>query len=69
MVFEFIFVKIHYIYIYIYVYHSKIAEKETRYQIEELITNELPTKEALIETTIEEEEVKPKLENNKSKAT
>ena len=37
-----------------------MAEEETLYQIEELINNELPTKEAVIETIIEEVEVKPK---------
>ena len=49
------------IYVYIYIYHSKLAEEETRDHIEEVIINELPTKEAVIETVIEEEEeVKPK---------
>ena len=39
-----------------------MVEEETREQIEELINNDLPTKEAVIETIIEEEEeeVKPK---------
>ena len=39
-----------------------MAEEDTRDQIEEIIINELPTKEAAIETIIEEEEVKPKPE-------
>ena len=37
-----------------------MVEEETREQIEELINNELPTKEAVIETITEEEEVRPK---------
>ena len=37
-----------------------MVEEETREQIEELISNELPTKETVIETIIEEEEIQPK---------
>ena len=50
-----------YTYIYIYTHISfKTAEEESREQIEELINNEEPVKEAIIETIIEEEEIKPK---------
>ena len=37
-----------------------MAEEEPREEIEKLINNEEPVKEAIIETIIEEEEVKPK---------
>ena len=49
-------------------YRSKMAEEETRDQIEEIIIHELPTKEAILETVIEEEKVKPKPKATKSKA-
>ena len=37
-----------------------MVEEESREQIEEIINNEEPVKEAVIETIIEEGEVKPK---------
>ena len=37
-----------------------MSEEETRETIEEIINNEEPVKEAVIEPIIEEEEVKPK---------
>ena len=37
-----------------------MVEEESREQIEEIINNEEPVKEAVIETIIEEEEIKPK---------
>ena len=37
-----------------------MVEEESREQIEEIINNEEPVKEAIIETIIEAEEVKPK---------
>ena len=37
-----------------------MAEEETRDHIEQLITIEIPTRKAVIETIIGEEEVKPK---------
>ena len=37
-----------------------MAEEEPREEIEEIINNEEPMKEAAIETVIEEEEIKPK---------
>ena len=43
-----------------------MAKEEPREEIEEIINNEEPIKEAVIETIMEEEEVKPKPE---SKAT
>ena len=37
-----------------------MVEEESREQVEEIINNEEPIKEAVTETIIEEEEVKPK---------
>ena len=42
------------------IYHPKMVEEETRDQIEESINNELPKKEAAIETIIEEEKSQTK---------
>ena len=38
-----------------------MVEEKTREHIEELINNELPTKEAIIETIIEEGEIETRL--------